>query len=64
MISEDATCNQGKLVHDMLRSPKSCGSFIVIDEELSTIHFPRFPFKRHPLAKPADLGIGATIMLT
>ena len=43
----DSTWNQSKLVNDELRSLESCGSFIVVDEELSTVHFAHSSIKRY-----------------
>ena len=41
----------------MLKSLESCGSFIVVDEELSTVHFAHSSIKRHLLSEPTDLDI-------
>ena len=53
----DTAWNKSKLVNDVLKSLESCGSFIVIDEELSTVHFAHSSVKRHLLSKPTDLDV-------
>lgn len=53
----DAVWNEGKLVNDVLRSLESCGTFIVVDEELSTVHFAHSSIKRHLLSGPIDLDV-------
>ena len=53
----DTGWNKSKLVNDTLKSLESCGSFIVVDEELSTVHFAHSSVKRHLLSEPTDLDI-------
>lgn len=53
----DTEWNQSKLVNNILKSLESCGSFIVVDEELSTVHFAHSSIKRHLLSKPTELDI-------
>lgn len=48
----DISWDQSKLVNDILKSLRSCGSFLVIDEELSTVHFAHSSLKQHLLSKP------------
>ena len=49
--------NKSKLVNDVLKSLESCGSFIVVDEELSTVHFAHSSVKRHLLSEPTELDV-------
>ena len=53
----DTTWDRSKLVNDVLRSLESCGSFIIVDEELSTVHFAHSSIKRHLLSEPTDLDV-------
>ena len=53
----DTSWNKSKQVNDTLKSLESCGSFIVVDEELSTVHFAHSSVKRHLLSEPTDLDI-------
>lgn len=53
----DTEWNQSKLVNNILKSLESCGSFIVVDEELSTVHFAHSSIKRHLLSKATKLDI-------
>lgn len=41
----------------ILWSLESCGSFLVVDEELSTVHFAHSSVKRHLLSEPTDLDV-------
>ena len=53
----DTGWNKSKQVNDTLKSLESCGSFIVVDEELSTVHFAHSSVKQHLLSEPTDLDI-------
>ena len=53
----DTGWNKSKLVNDILKALESCGSFIVVDEELSTVHFAHSSVKRHLLSEPTDLDV-------
>ena len=53
----DTVWDSSKSVNDILKSLESCGSFIVVDEELSTVHFAHSSVKRHLLSKPTDLDL-------
>lgn len=53
----DTEWDQSKLVNNILKSLESCGSFIVVDEELSTVHFAHSSIKRHLLSKATKLDI-------
>ena len=53
----DTVWDRSKSVNDILKSLESCGSFIVVDEELSTVHFAHSSVKRHLLSKPTDLDL-------
>lgn len=57
ITSGDTGWNKSKQVNDILKSLESCGSFIVVDEELSTVHFAHSSVKRHLLSEPTDLDI-------
>ena len=54
---EDTVWDSSNSVNDILKSLESCGSFIVVDEELSTVHFAHSSVKRHLLSKPTDLDL-------
>jgi len=41
----------------VLKSLESCGTFIVVDEELSTVYFAHSSIKRHLLSQPTDLDV-------
>lgn len=45
------------MVNDVLKSLESCGSFIVVDEELLTVHFAHSSVKRHLLSEPTELDV-------
>ena len=53
----DTSWDRSKLINDVLRSLESCGSFLVVDEELSTVHFAHSSAKEHLLTKPTDLDV-------
>lgn len=53
----DTGWNRSRLVNDVLKSLESCGSFIVVDEELSTVHFAHSSVKLHLLSTPTDLDV-------
>ena len=53
----DTSWDRSKLINDVLRSLESCGSFLVVDEELSTIHFAHSSVKAHLLTEPTDLDV-------
>ena len=53
----DTVWDGSRLVNDILRSLESCGSFLVVDEELSTVLFAHSSVKRHLLSKPTDLDV-------
>ena len=55
----DTSWDGSNLVNDVLRSLESCGSFIVVDEELSTVHFAHSSIKQHLLSEPTDLDVRA-----
>ena len=46
--------DRSKLINDVLRSLESCGTFLVVDEELSTVHFAHSSAKAHLLTEPTD----------
>lgn len=48
----DTTWNQGKLINDVHKLLQHCGSFLVIDEELSTVHFPHASVRRYLISSP------------
>lgn len=48
----DTVWNHSKIVNDVKRSLECCGSFITVDEELLTVHFPHSSVKRHLLSEP------------
>lgn len=47
----------GDLVTDVMKCLESCGSFVVVDEEASTVHFAHSSVKRHLSTKPTDVDI-------
>ena len=53
----DTSWDRSKLINDVLRSLESCGPFLVVDEELSTIHFAHSSAKDHLLTEPTDLDV-------
>ena len=53
----DTVWDINKSINDIMRSLESCGSFIVVDEELSTVHFAHSSVKRHLLSEPTDLDV-------
>ena len=53
----DTSWDRSKLINDVLRSMESCGSFLVVDEELSTVHFAHSSAKEHLLTEPSDLDV-------
>ena len=53
----DTSWDRSKLINDVLRSLESCGSFLVIDEELSTVHFAHSSAKAHLLTEPTELDV-------
>ena len=57
IIPGDTSWDRSKLINDVLRSLESCGSFLVVDEELSTIHFAHSSVKAHLLTEPTDLDV-------
>lgn len=46
--------NHSKLVNDVLKSLEACGSFVIVDEELSTVHFAHSSVKQHLLSEPTN----------
>ena len=72
----NTTWNMSKLVNDVMRSLECCGSLIVIDEELSTVHFAHASIKQyletspnkldireyHMVPETADLGLGEILV--
>ena len=53
----DTSWDRSKLINDVLRSLESCGSFLVVDEELSTVHFAHSSAKEHLLTEPIELDV-------
>ena len=53
----DISWDRSKLINDVLRSLESCGSFLIVDEELSTVHFAHSSTKEHLLTEPTDLDV-------
>ena len=53
----DTSWDRSKLINDVLRSLESCGSLLVVDEELSTVHFAHSSAKEHLLTEPTDLDV-------
>ena len=53
----DTSWDRSKLINDVLRSLESCGSFLVVDEEFSTVHFAHSSAKAHLLTGPTDLDV-------
>ena len=53
----DTSWDRSKLINDVLRSLESCGSLLVVDEELSTVHFAHSSAKAHLLTEPTDLDV-------
>ena len=53
----NTTWNASKLVNDVKKSLGCCGSLIVIDEELSTVHFAHSSVKQHLETFPDDADI-------
>ena len=48
----DTKWDISKLINNIHKALTSCGSFIVVDEELSTVHFAHSSVKRHILSTP------------
>ena len=53
----NTTWSTAKLVNDVMKSLDCCGSLIVVDEELSTVHFAHSSVKQHLEARPENLDI-------
>ena len=53
----DTSWDRSKLINDVLRSLQCCGSLLVVDEELSTVHFAHSSVKAHLLTEPTDLDV-------
>lgn len=53
----NTTWNASKLVNDMEKSLGCCGSLVVIDEELSTVHFAHSSVKQHLETFPNEVDV-------
>lgn len=53
----DTAWDGSRLVNDVLRSLESCGSLLIVDEELSTVHFAHSSVKLHLSSEPTDLDV-------
>ena len=53
----DTSWDRSKLINDVLRSLECCGSFLIVDEELSTVQFAHSSAKEHLLTEPTDLDV-------
>ena len=53
----DTNWTTARLVNDMMKALDCCGSLVVVDEELSTIHFAHSSVKRHLETSPNALDI-------
>lgn len=53
----NTTWNASKLVNDMKKSLGCCGSLVVIDEELSTVHFAHSSVKQHLETFPDEVDV-------
>ena len=53
----DTTWDGSRLVNDVLRSLESCGSLLIVDEELSTVHFAHSSVKQHLSSEPTDIDV-------
>lgn len=53
----NTTWNASKLVNDMEKSLGCCGSLVVIDEELSTVHFAHSSVKQHLETFPDEVDV-------
>ena len=53
----DTKWTTAKLVNDMMKALDCCGSLVVVDEELSTVHFAHSSVKRHLENSPNPLDI-------
>ena len=42
------------MINDMLKALRCCGSFLVVDEEYSTVHFAHSSVKKHLLSEPTE----------
>lgn len=49
--------DESKMVNDVMKSLKSCGSFLVVDEEFSTVHFPHSSVKRYLFSAAKDTDV-------
>ncbi len=50
---DDTTWNMAKLVNDVMKSLNSCGSLVVVDEEVSTVHFAHSSVKQYLQTRPS-----------
>ena len=53
----NTTWDDSKLVNDVMKSLDCCGSLIVVDEELSTVHFAHSSVKQYLETSPYELDI-------
>ena len=53
----DTWWDRSQLINDVLQSLESCGSLLVVDEELSTVQFAHSSAKAHLLTEPTDLDV-------
>ena len=53
----NTTWSAAKLVNDVMKSLSCCGSLVVVDEELSTVHFAHSSVKQHLETRPGNLDI-------
>lgn len=57
IIPGNTVWDGSRLVNDILRSLESCGSLLIVDEELSTVHFAHSSVKLHLSSEPTALDV-------
>ena len=53
----DTVWDRSKSINDVTKSLEACGSLIVIDEELSTVHFAHSSVKHHLVSVPTSVDV-------
>ena len=57
IVPGETTWDTSKSINSIFRSLESCGSLIVVDEELSTVHFAHSSVRSFLLSEPTDLDV-------
>ena len=57
IVPGETTWDTSKSINSIFRSLESCGSLIVVDEELSTVHFAHSSVRRYLVSEPTDIDV-------